>query len=172
MSNTTTTKIVSQHAQVAKIIRTYLKTQGLKGRVSASGTRGATSVSVGLINASPAQVADVKQFVLKYKYGRFNGMTDGYDMTNSRDDIPQVAYIWVEGRFDDEHKQRALDSLSARFDLPAMSVDAIPTNLIVMCEPTNMYVAMTQVLCGSHSPHIKFWADDSEEECEVEEDYL
>lgn len=170
MSNTT--KVISHHAQVAKIIRTHLKAQGLTGRVTASGTRGATSVSVGLTNASPAQVESVKQFVLKYKYGKFNGMTDGYDMTNSRDDIPQVAYIWVDARFDDEHKQRALDALSARFDLPAMTVDAIPTHLIVRCEPTNMHIAIDQVLKGSHSPHIKFWADDTEEECESEEDYL
>lgn len=99
-------------------------------------------------------------------------MTDGYDMTNSRDDIPQVAYIWVDARFDDEHKQRALDALSARFDLPAMTVDAIPTRIIVKCEPTNMHIAVDQVLKGSHSPHIKFWADDTEEECESEEDYL
>lgn len=160
---TAATKVVSHHAQVAKIIRTHLKEQGLKGKVRAEGTRGASSVSVNLFNASPAQVESVKQFAMKYKYGRFDGMTDGYNITNSRDDIPQVAYLWVEASFDDEHKQRALDSLSARFNLPAMSVDAIPTNLIVMKEPTNMHIAVSQVLKGSHSPHILFWADDVEE---------
>ena len=169
MSNTT--KAISNHAQVAKIIRAQIKAEGLKGKVRASGTRGASSVSVKLLNASPAQVESLKQSTLKYRYGRFNGMTDGYEITNSREDLPQVAYLWIESEFDDEHKQRALDSLSARFNLPAMTVDAIPTNLIVMREPTNMYVAMTQVLKGSHSPHIKFWADDTEEECEIEEDY-
>ena len=35
------------------------------------------------------------QIVSKYKYGHFDGMTDSYEYSNNRKDIPQVKYVSV-----------------------------------------------------------------------------
>lgn len=36
-----------------------------------------------------------REIVGKYQYGRFDGMTDSYEYTNSRKDIPQAKYVHV-----------------------------------------------------------------------------
>ena len=161
MSNTT--KPVPHRTQVAKILRAHLKEQGIKGTVRAKKVGSSSSVDVSLTNGTPAQIAAVASFALKYKYGKFNGMTDGYDMTNSRDDIPQVGYLTVWGSHDDETKQTALDTLSNRFNLPAMTLGKLPVSIMINGEPKSCYAAMQAVLSGNHHPHVPMWADDVEE---------
>ena len=41
----------------------------------------------------------------KYQYGHFNGMEDIYEYTNSRADIPQVKYLFVNNGMSDAKKQ-------------------------------------------------------------------
>lgn len=166
MSNTI--KPVSHRTQVAKILRTHLKEQGIKGTVRAKKVGSSSSVDVSLTNGTPAQIALIASFALKYKYGRFNGMTDGYDVTNSREDIPQVGYLSVWGCHDDETKQRALDLLSERFNLPAMTLGKLPVTSMICGEPKSTYAAMQAVLSGNHHPHVPMWADDVEEACEYD----
>jgi hypothetical protein len=40
-------------------------------------------------------VAMVEAITSKYKLGRFDGMTDSYEYSNRRDDVPQVDYVFL-----------------------------------------------------------------------------
>ena len=43
-------------------------------------------------------VAMVEAITSKYKLGHFDGMTDSYEYSNRRDDVPQVAYVFLSRR--------------------------------------------------------------------------
>ena len=103
------TKQISNHAHAAKLIRAELKKHGIKGRVRASSASMTSSVDVYLENALPATEKLVEEFANQFQYGSFNGMEDIYEYTNSRDDIPQVKYVFVHNDFSDEMKQKAWD---------------------------------------------------------------
>jgi hypothetical protein len=45
---------------------------------------------------TPHEMNEARQIVDEYQYGRFDGMTDSYEVTNSRSDIPQVSYAFCE----------------------------------------------------------------------------
>lgn len=101
------TRTVSENALVAKAIRQHLKAEGYNATVRSSKSG---SVDVALLNPTPAQVAEVEQFVKQYKAGTFDGMQDMYIYTNDND-LPQAKYIFVYAKFTDDLKQLALDAL-------------------------------------------------------------
>ena len=39
--------------------------------------------------------AKVHEVTSKYSMGRFDGMTDSYEYSNRRDDVPQVSYVFL-----------------------------------------------------------------------------
>lgn len=157
MSNSTNKVNMSDHAAAAKAVRAFMKAQGIKGTVKAARAAGTSSLTIRLDNGSPEQVATVTAFSDKFQYGHFDPMTDSYEYSNSRDDVPQVRYIFVDAVFDTETKQRALDALSKRFDLPAMVYDNAPYDLTICGEKQNTYSAMRGVLLGTHYPPVPLW---------------
>lgn len=92
----------SRSAQTAAAIRTELKTAfpGIKFRVTSENYTGGSSVRIEYVDGVKRE--RVERVVCKYEQGRFDGMTDSYDYTNSRSDIPQVKYIFVEREISDE----------------------------------------------------------------------
>ena len=91
------TKLVSTQstaAQVAGRIRRELTDTfpGTKFRV----TRGNSYDSVSIRWIDGPTTAQVYKITGKYELGNFNGMTDSYEYTNRRDDIPQVRYIFPD----------------------------------------------------------------------------
>lgn len=115
-------KQLSQHAQVAKLCRQFLKANGLQGRASSSSFAGGNSVRVRLIDPTPAQIKQCTQAFAKYQYGHFDGMQDLYEISNHRDDIPQTKYLHIEVDYSDEMKQSAWTFLRDRF----AGADALP----------------------------------------------
>ena len=89
-------KHISHHAAAAKAIRAELKKHGVAGTVRASSYSGGSSVTVTLTDELPATVDAVRAFAGQFQYGHFDGMTDGYEYSNSRDDIPQVRFVFVQ----------------------------------------------------------------------------
>jgi len=85
--------IVSSHAAAAKAIRAELAATfpGIKFSVTSETYSMGNSVSIDWTDGPT--VKEVEQFTSKYQYGHFDGMTDMYEHTNSRDDIPQVKYV-------------------------------------------------------------------------------
>ena len=92
----------SRSAQTAAAIRTELKNAfpGIKFRVTSENYTGGSSVRIQYVDGVKCE--RVERVVCKYEQGRFDSMTDSYDYTNSRSDIPQVKYIFVERECSDE----------------------------------------------------------------------
>lgn len=51
----------------------------------------------------------VEEIAGKYEMGNFNGMTDSYDFTKCRDDIPQVKYVFLSRTISEESYQAKFD---------------------------------------------------------------
>ena len=157
-----TKRPMSEHAKAAKIIRQELKAHGIKGSVTSSSYAGGTSIRVNVENLEPWVLESIKRFTSKFEYGHFDGMTDCYEYSNNRDDIPQVKYLFVNCSYSDELRQQAYDYLRANWagyeDHPEQYSEAI--NL----RGTSRWVndVVWQVLNGSWDAMcstgcIKFW---------------
>jgi len=106
------TKKLSNHAHAAKLIRAELKKNGIKARVRASTASMTSSVDVYILeDILPATLTEIKAFVGQFEYGHFDGMTDCYEYSNTRDDLPQVKFAFVHVEYSDEIKQEIRDYL-------------------------------------------------------------
>lgn len=79
-------------AETAKAIRAELKKEFPSIKFSVKSQRGSAVIieyTDGVLSSK------VKAIVDKYQYGHFNGMEDIYEISNSRNDIPQAQYIFV-----------------------------------------------------------------------------
>lgn len=77
--------------KIGKQVKTELKKAF--PNVKFSVTSDYNSVRVSWTNG--VTVAMVEEITSKYKMGRFDGMTDSYEYTNRRHDIPQVSYVFL-----------------------------------------------------------------------------
>jgi hypothetical protein len=84
---------LSTHAHAAKLIRADLKKAfpNIKFRVVSDSFSMGTSIDVYYVDGPKSR--EVEAVIKKYQYGEFNGYTDGYEYSNSRDDIPQVKFV-------------------------------------------------------------------------------
>ena len=91
--------MASTHAETAKAIRKELKNlfPACKFRVNSQSFSGGTAVDVKWTDGPT--VAAVDSVVNKYQYGHFDGMTDYYDASNRRNDIPQAKYVHTHRSF-------------------------------------------------------------------------
>lgn len=94
--------IMSTAANAASAIRAELKKKfpNIKFSVRSENYSGGNSVRVGWVDG-PSQ-DEVKSLVSKYQQGHFNGMEDIYEYSNSREDIPQVKYVFANRDMSDE----------------------------------------------------------------------
>ena len=101
---------ISNHAAAAKLIR-------------AKSYAGGSSVTVSLADELPATAALVREFT-----GHFDGMSDMYVHSNSRDDLPQVGFVFVNNSYSDKVQQAAWDWCKSYWadmeDAPASHNDA------------------------------------------------
>jgi len=106
---------LSEQAQVAKIIRQWLKSKGLQCSVTSESASMMTAVTVKVFDLNPDQYKEVTDFCSSYQYGHFNGMEDIYENSNYRNDIPQVKYLHTCNEHSDERKQLAYSFLRTRY---------------------------------------------------------
>lgn len=83
----------TQAANCAGAIKEELKKlfPGVKFSVKSSNFAGGDSVDVSWEDGPTTE--QVNNIINKYQYGHFDGMTDMYEYTNRRDDIPQSKYV-------------------------------------------------------------------------------
>jgi len=83
----------SEQARAASCIRKDLKNHfpTVKFSVTSQSFSGGDSVRIRWENGPTHE--SVNKIVIKYQYGKFDGMTDCYDNTNTRSDIPQSKYV-------------------------------------------------------------------------------
>lgn len=107
---------LSEAALSAKAIKAELKANFPKIKFSVSSSRysGGNSVYVEWENGPTSE--NVDNIVKKYQYGKFDGMTDSYEYTNSRKDIPQVMFVQVRRAIDQETKLKVFDYLRKYYD--------------------------------------------------------
>src|SRR5690349_961984 len=88
-----TVKQPSEAALCAKAIRAELKNTfpQIKFAVKSSNFAGGNSVDIDWIDGPTIEQVEV--ITSKYQYGKFDSMTDYYEDSNSRSDIPQAKYI-------------------------------------------------------------------------------
>lgn len=105
----------SQQAQVAKLIKDYAKTLGLKCSARSESYSMGDSVRWSVENVDPITFRKLEDYASKYQYGHFNGMEDIYECSNSRDDIPQTKYCFGRNEFTDDYYQKAWDFLRSKY---------------------------------------------------------
>lgn len=101
------TKQLSNHAAAAKLIRAELKKHGIKGKVRTRSYAGGSSIDIDVIDQLPATVRQIEEFAGQFEYGHFDGMTDCYEYSNIRNDIPQVSFVFVRNEWSEEKKADA-----------------------------------------------------------------
>lgn len=100
---------MSNPAAAAKMIRQWLKAQGIPARVTSKSYSMGSNVNVYVTDLQPEQAKKVEEYAGQFEMGRFDGMTDCYDYNNRRDDIPQVKYVFVNNAISDPLRQEIWD---------------------------------------------------------------
>ena len=91
----TMTKL-SKAAQVSKLLKAKAKSLGLEVRASSKNFSGGNSVDIKVLKGSDKSFNELKEYSSQFKEGKFDGMNDIYEYTNSRDDIPQTKYLFID----------------------------------------------------------------------------
>jgi len=126
-------KQISNHAAVAKLIRQFMKAEGMNGRVTSDSYAGGNSVHVSVEDMAPEQKAKLEAHANQYQYGHFDGMTDCYEYSNSRKDIPQVKFVFVENRPSAEMRQKIWDFAVGYFN----GMEGAPSDAAEACHFRN-----------------------------------
>lgn len=99
----------TQHAAAAAMIRKHIKSLGIAAKVTSESYAGGNSVRVSVQDLDPATTKKIEEFANQFQYGHFDGMQDLYEYSNSRNDIPQVKFVFVSNRAGDEMRQKVWD---------------------------------------------------------------
>jgi|GEM_PF-1316993 len=86
-------KYVQDHVKAAKMIRQELKKAFPSTKFSVTSSLFSMGNSVSISWTNGPTTASVKAITDKYQYGHFDGMTDCYEYSNSRKDIPQSKFV-------------------------------------------------------------------------------
>jgi len=115
-------------AQAAAEIRKELKKHGIKARVRSESYSMGSSVNVDINNEPPGVAKRIEAFANQYQQGHFDGMQDLYEYSNSRDDLPQVKFVFVNNNFSDDMFEDAYqwlrDTMADYEDMPESYNDA------------------------------------------------
>lgn len=88
---------ISEYAQVAKLLKKKAKELGINVTRSRSKSfAGGDSVSLRFDSGSDDAVKQLEDYSHQFKQGHFDGMSDIYEYSNSRDDVPQTKYLFLE----------------------------------------------------------------------------
>ena len=154
-------KEMSEHAKAAKEVRNLLKANKVEAKVKASAASMTSSLHITLFDSTPWTYNAVEKEVSKYQYGSFNGMEDLYTNDNTND-LPQVKYVSVSVKFNDDLKQQALDKICEVYEIPSYKLAEAPDMLPIdhFNYPMNTASMIRSVLSESlpaYYREVKFW---------------
>jgi hypothetical protein len=89
-------KKISKYAQVAKLLKQKGKELGLTLSAKSQSFAGGNSVDVDVSKGSDQAIKDLNDYSKQFVYGKFDGMTDYYDITNWNENIPQTKYLFIK----------------------------------------------------------------------------
>lgn len=151
----------STAANCSKAIKEELKNKfpHIKFSVTCSNCAGGNSVHIQYEDG--ASIDEVEAITNKYQYGRFDGMTDMYEYTNDRSDLPQAKYVSASR----EMSKQTRDILTAAGE-PLFNAYAYGThdlnnfiyrifrNSSIPAGATVTGIESTGVTCGITSPEV------------------
>jgi len=89
-------KQLSNQAQVAKLLKKKAQELGITVKsCKSSSFAGGDSVHLRFIAGSDDAVKQLNDYSHQFKQGHFDGMSDIYEYSNNRDDIPQTKYLFL-----------------------------------------------------------------------------
>lgn len=109
------TRITTEAAEAAKLIRKELKKNNIKATVKSKNYSMGSSVNITVYDQAPWTMKAIKEFCEKYEYGTFDAMTDCSGFKNKGLDIPQAKHVFVDNDASDELKQKAWNWLLAHW---------------------------------------------------------
>jgi len=104
-----------QAAECAKAIKQELKKAFPKVKFSIRSDYFAGGNAVRIRWQDGPKTKEVDEIVGKYQYGHFDGMTDCYNYSNSREDIPQAKYVQTQRDISDTTRDAILADLEAKY---------------------------------------------------------
>lgn len=116
----------TNQAKAGKLIRGYMKAQGIVGTVRGEGFAGGAAVHVYVEDLVTAQYQALKEFAKNFEYGTFNGMEDIYEYDNVQADLPQVTFVFVENAMTLELRQKIWDFARGYYE----GMEAAPVNVL------------------------------------------
>lgn len=101
----------SSHALCAKAIRNELKKAypNTKFSVTSESFSMGNAVRINWDNGPTVEMVDA--ITGKYEYGHFDGMTDSYEYSNRRNDIPQIKYVTTNRTVTNDIQEAIFDHL-------------------------------------------------------------
>ena len=109
-------KELSQHAAAAKAIRAELKKAFPKTKFSVRSESYSMGDAVRVSYNDGPTLDSVDEIIRKYQYGKFDGMSDCYEYTNDRTDIPQSKFVTAQRTLTDDIYQTVLAEFSKYFE--------------------------------------------------------
>jgi len=110
----------TEHANAAKEIRKLLKRHFPNTRFSVTSKGYSMGDNVRVSWTDGPTDADVTALISRYEYGSFDGMTDMYNITNRRDDIPQTKYLHTTRSASPEALQAIVDEVNRLYGYSLM----------------------------------------------------
>ena len=93
-------RILSTAALAAKAIRMELKKSFPKTKFSVYSKNYSGGNSVHVSWKGGPRESTIDKIINKYQYGHFDGMTDCYEFSNRRNEIPQVTFVFANRSID------------------------------------------------------------------------
>ena len=149
----------TNHITIAKIIRKELKARGIVGKVAAKFQTDYT-VTVQVQDASPSDYKSLKEFVNDYRYNPRVSDTPPNHQVDEK--LPKVRYLFISNSFSDGLYQRALDYVTNKCNLPALSYnDVKPNDPIAIASDVDYCVGevLLGVLTGSNCHTFHYWEE-------------
>ena len=148
-------KQTSEHAGAAKALKAELQAAfpGIKFSVTSDSFSMGDSVHVSYEDGPAYHIVD--EIASKYQYGHFDGMTDMYEYSNRRNDIPQSKFVQVS-RHQGKETREVLDRAFAEIAKEWPSANDHDTNMYRIFQRSSFPagaritgIARTGVTCGS-----------------------
>jgi len=116
-------RTLTQAAQAAKAIKQelYATFPGIEFSVKSSNYSMGSSVDVYYTDGPTTK--EIEALTGKYQYGHFNGMTDMYEVSNSRDDIPQAKFVSVNRKMSEDVAASLIGELIVETHEPNLTID-------------------------------------------------
>lgn len=161
-------KQLSEQAQVAKLIRQYCKSIGVKCHAKSESFSMGDAVSWTVYDQPPAVYKQISDYAAKFQEGHFNGMEDIYEYSNNRDDLPQTKYCHGKNEFSDELKQAAWDVIRNLYTEAAEAPESFKDagNVRIgndWADATIWRFLNGSIDMGSFTPSADFWASRTKE---------